>query len=124
MVEPVSDGGAADTGGGGGGGVSGGGSRRDVPTVGPRARLRRVSRNGVKAMVSSGSSGCKTMYSGRRGACHGIVTARMSATTWSSAVRNQARPTRRRGTWRSNSGEHLSQPLRRLDEARRPDGER
>jgi len=55
--DPVSAGVAAD-GGGGGGGVSGGGSRRDVPTVGPRARFGRVSRYGVNATVSIG---CSTM---------------------------------------------------------------
>src|SRR5712691_1960805 len=54
-----------------------------------------------------------------------MVTARMTATTWIAVATSHAARSRSAGTRpKSNSGEHLSEPLRRLEEPRRGHRER
>src|SRR5438034_11243835 len=121
MVGAVSGRNAATT---GGGSVTGGaGSRRVVRTVGPLARTSPVPRMNIRVSPISRSAG-GTDIPLRHGGAHCTVKNRVRATTWITAVINHTRPVGWRATRRSNSGKHLSQPLRCLDESRRGDGQR
>src|SRR5437762_13628380 len=121
MVGAVSGRTAATT---GGGSVTGGaGSRRVVRTVGPLARTSPVPRMNIRVSpISRSAGGTDTPL--RHGGAHCTVKNRVRATTWITAVINHTRPVGWRATRRSNSGKHLSQPLRCLDESRRGDGQR
>src|SRR5205823_7646978 len=114
------------TGAGSGGVVSGilaSGSGRPKPPLGPTPR--RVPPNGGSSCASGMSGGIMVINPCRPSMRHDAVTSQMTSATWIAALPIHVNRRRRDGTARgSNSGEHLSQPLRRLDQPRRVDRER
>src|SRR6266550_8307951 len=114
------------TGAGSGGVVSGilaSGSGRPKPPLGPTPR--RVPPNGGSSCACGMSGGIMVINPCRPSMRHDAVTSQMTSATWIVALPIHVNRRRRDGTARgSNSGEHLSQPLRRLDQPRRVDRER
>src|SRR5438445_10417590 len=114
------------TGAGSGGTVSGilaSGSGRPSPPLGPTPR--RVPPNGGNSCACGMSGGIIVIRPCRPSMRHDAVTSQMTSATWIAALPIHVNRRRRDGTARgSNSGEHLSQPLRRFDQPRGVDRER
>src|SRR2546430_6839138 len=113
---------------GAGGGVvvstaGAGAGGRPRPPLGPLPRL--VPPNGGSSARRGGCGGMIVMSDCGRSMRHAVVTASTSTAPCSTTLATHVSRALARGTFRgSNSGQHLSQTLRRLDEPRRRDGER
>src|SRR5216110_878916 len=113
---------------GAGGGVvvsmtGAGAGGRPRPPLGPLPRL--VPPNGGNSVRRGGWGGMMVMSDWGRSMRHALVTASVSSAPCSTRLAAHVSRALARGTFRgSNSGQHLSETLRRLAEPRRRDGER